>query len=46
MPMGLTKIRRFTRYMMTSGKYDNQQQFINETMGRRNSREVFIQQPV
>jgi len=46
MPMGLIKIRRVTRYMMTSGKYDNQQQIINETLGRRNSKEVFVQQPV
>jgi hypothetical protein len=46
MPMGLIKISRFTRYTITSRKYDNQQQIINETLGRRNSKEVFIQQPV
>jgi len=44
MPKGLIKIRRFTKYVMTSGKYDNQQQIINEALGRRDSKEVFIQQ--
>jgi hypothetical protein len=45
MPLGLMKIRRFNRCMVTSRKCDNQQQIINETLGRANSKDVFIQKP-